>query len=90
MEWIHALVWGELWGVLMMLWSAYRRRSEGLKPTWLVEEVLIWVLMGLWFGIVTTFPSRRAFHTPIIFVTVSVFASACVVAAVGRKRRAKK
>jgi hypothetical protein len=89
-EWIQALLLGELWGASMMLWYAYRRHSENLKPTWRGEEVLTWALMGLWFGIVTTFHWRRAFHTPIVFVTVSAFASACVIGVVGGKRRSMK
>ena len=89
-EWIQALLWGELWGVSMMLWYTYRRHSENLKPVWRVEELLSWALMGLWFGIVITFHCRRAFHPPIVFITVSAFASACLIGRIGSKRRAMK
>jgi hypothetical protein len=82
-------MWSVLWAALMMLWYAYWRHSENLKPTWRIEEVLTWILMGLWFGIVTTF-HWRAFYTPIVFVTVLSFASACLVGMVISKRRAMK
>jgi hypothetical protein len=52
----------------MMWWSAHRRASENLTPAWRIEDVLSWALMGLWFGIVTTFHWRQAFHMPLVIV----------------------
>jgi hypothetical protein len=89
-EWIQVLLAGGFWGGFMMLWSARQRASKNLKPTWLIEEAFSWALMGLWFGVVTTFHWRRAFHVPLVFVTVAAFAGACLVGVIGSKRRAVK
>ena len=88
-EWVEVLLLGGGWGGWMIWWSAHRRASKNLNPPWRVEDIFYWALMGLWFGIVATF-HWRAFHMPLVFLTVVAFASACLVGAIGGKGRAAK
>ncbi len=63
----------------MLLWTWHQRRRDVLKPVLRIEDVLMWALMGLWFGTITAFHWRRAFHMPLVLITAGLFASACLV-----------
>ena len=69
-EWAKVFLAGGFWGLWMMFWAAHRRTAKNLKPAWCLEEVLTWSLMGLWFGVVSVFPWRQVFRTPLVFITV--------------------
>ena len=62
-EWMEVLLVGGLWGAFMLLFSGSGWATE-IKFKWRIEDILFWALMGLWFGIVTTFHWRRAFQAP--------------------------
>ena len=69
-EWLSALVWGGLWGAFMAWWMA-RHQDASLPRRERVLSLAAWAPMGMWFGIVTTF-GWRAWHRPLLFVTVGL------------------
>lgn len=85
-EWIEVLLSGGFWGAWMIGWSAHKRASENLKPSLCIRDIFSWALMGLWFGVVVTFHWQRAFHMPIVLVTIAAFVGGCLVAVVGSKK----
>ena len=87
-EWLSALVWGGLFGASMAWWTA--RHQDATLPRRGRERVLslaLWAPMGLWFGIVTTF-EWRAWHRPLLFVTLGLLLGTFLVSWVFRKKRA--
>jgi hypothetical protein len=89
-EWIQVILLGGFWGAWMTAWSAHKRPSENLKPILCIQDIFSWGLMGVWFGVVTTFHWQRAFHMPLVLVTVAAFGGACLVAIFGSKKRTAK
>ncbi len=52
-------------------WISVRRRvSARTKPVWSPKDSVRWALAGLWFGIVYTFGWWRAFHKPLVLITL--------------------
>ena len=86
-DWVRVLLAGGFWGGWMAFWSAQRRGNTNLKPTWLKSDIFSWAFMGLWFGIVTTFHWHRAFHWPLVLITVASFAGAVFVGRIDHKSR---
>ena len=85
-EWLQVLLMGGFVGGVMAWGPAHRRASANRNPAWRIGDVIDWALMGLAFGIVVTF-HWRAFHRPLVFVTVAVFAVAFLVGWIRRKKR---
>jgi hypothetical protein len=61
--------------------------SQELKPTWQFADIIYWVLVGLLFGLMTTFHWQRAVHKPLVFVTGPVFSGLLIAAYLLRKKR---
>lgn len=78
-EWSEALVMSTLWGAGMLSWSGWKRHREGVKPIVRIEDVLSWVLMGLWFGTILVFGWRRSFQMPNVVISVGAFAGALLI-----------
>lgn len=64
-EWSEVLFAAILWGSGMLLF----RRMEG-KIT--KDVVLLYALGALLFGLVTSFPLKRVFSFPLIFITLGI------------------
>jgi hypothetical protein len=52
----------------MLLRSAHERKAAKIRPLLSFTDVFCWGLMGLWFGLVTTF-DWQAIRTPIGLTT---------------------
>jgi len=77
-EWIEVSFATIFWGGLMLLWTVRKRRKAQIKPVLLFTDFLGWALLGLCFGLVTTF-NWVAFRWPLILATVLSFAGGVVV-----------
>jgi len=89
-EWIEVFVAGAFYAAWMLVWMGRQRRRDDLRPVLHIDDVLAWAPMGLWFGIVTTFHWQRAFHMPLLLITIGSFATACLIPIafqLARKRR---
>jgi hypothetical protein len=78
-EWGEALFPAILWGGGMLLF----RRIEGKIPK---DVVLIYVLGALLFGLVRSFPLKRVFSFPLIFITLGIIVALLLVERVFRLR----
>ena len=67
-DWLHVLFAGTFWGGAMF-WIMRRKASANLSQINRTRDVLIWVLSGLLFGILTTFHLRQALTSPLVFIT---------------------
>jgi peptidoglycan/LPS O-acetylase OafA/YrhL len=85
-EWVWVSFGAIFWGGFMLLWTAHKRRKAQIKPVVLFKDVLGWALMGLWFGLVTTF-NWQAFHWPLILATVLTFAGSVIVFCTSTNRK---
>lgn len=63
-EWREVLLSGALWGLFMMLWGLFNRRSGNKHPAPYLN-LLRWAIGGFAFGLGATF-GFRAFYWPII------------------------
>jgi len=75
---------GCLWGSLMFLWSIDRLRETAKLRDYFIHA-FAWALMGLCFGIATTFKSKTI-RPPLVYVLVAAFVAAVVMARVGRRK----
>ncbi len=64
-EWGEVLFAATLWGGGMLLF----RRTEGKIPK---DVVLIYALGALLFGLVASFPLKRVFSFPLIFIPLGI------------------
>jgi len=64
-EWSEVLFTAILWGGGMLLF----RRTEGKIPK---DVALIYALGALLFGLITSFPLKRVFSFPLIFITLGI------------------
>jgi hypothetical protein len=64
-EWGEVLFTAILWGGGVLL----VRRMEGKIPK---DVVLIYALGALWFGLVASFPLKRVFSFPLIFIPLGI------------------
>lgn len=69
----------------MLLWSVFKRKAANIRPCLGFSDALAWGLMGLWFGLVTTF-GWQATRTPLIFLMIAAFAGSVIVAVIGRPK----
>ena len=63
----------------MLFWTGRQRWHKGSKPLVRIGDVLEWAMMGFWFGTVAVFGWRRAFHMPLLPLTIGSFAAGCLV-----------
>lgn len=75
-NWIEVVVSGGMFGAIMALLNA-KRWLVGTKAGPKVLFVVNFTLVGLWFGVMTTF-RLQAFHPPLVFLNVSAFAGLVV------------
>lgn len=83
-EWLRVLISGALWGAFMSWWEI-RIEIASLPRRERVLRRALWALMGLWFGVVTTFGWRRSFQYPLVCVTVGLLVGTLLVARLSRK-----
>jgi len=72
-EWIEVLFAAAFWGGCMLFFSVWRRWTANIKPALSMPLFVTWTLGGLLFGLLTTFEWRRAFHAPLVFLTIALF-----------------
>ena len=73
-EWVHVAFMSIFWtGAMLLLESSRRKGESNLAP--LALTTLTFSLGGLLFGLLTTF-GRRAFHLPMIFLTLALVIAA--------------
>jgi hypothetical protein len=70
----------------MLLWSAYRRKAASVRPIVSFSHALSWGLMGLWFGLVTTFDWQAIRTPPLVFLVIAAFVGSVIVAVIGRPK----
>lgn len=85
-EWLSVLVWGGLWGAMMAGWTALRQ-DKTLPRRVRVLNLALWAPLAVWFGIVTTF-GWRAWHRPLLFMTVGLLLGMFLVGWVFRTKSA--
>ena len=78
-EWSEVLFAAILWGGGMLLF----RRMEGKIPK---GVVLIYALGALLFGLVASFPLKRVFSFPLIFITLGIIVGLLLVGRLFRLR----
>jgi len=82
---IEVALAGGFWGIFMLLWSIYERKKANAKLLFSVAHIFAWILMGLWFGLVTTF-GWQAFRTPLVYLVVAAFVGAVTAGLIDRHR----
>ncbi len=73
-DWLTVALLSFLWAGWMSMAESRRRKAAGLKPVQFSKSILEWLLPALPFGYLLTF-KWRAFHIPLVYVTVAIFAS---------------
>jgi peptidoglycan/LPS O-acetylase OafA/YrhL len=84
-EWREVLVFGALWGGLMMLWQVFNRRSSGSKDPALYLHLLALALGGFFYGLAVTF-GFRAFRWPLVTVVVPTIIAFLLVSIIYAKK----
>lgn len=84
-DWVSVAFWGLFWGGGMLVWETLRRNDENIKPTLTLADVLSWTLLGLGFGIGTTF-HWKAFHWPLILFIVIAFVGGGIFARLAHRK----
>ena len=84
-QWIEVAFAGCFWGGFMLLWSVRKRKVAKIRPYLDFSDALAWGLMGLWFGLVTTF-GWQATRTPLIFLVIAAFSGSVIVVVIGRPK----
>ncbi len=67
-QWTHGIWYGLFFGLFMSVYNVGQRPSVGIGKTvfnTVASSVLFWFAFGLWEGF-----GSRAFHSPIVFVTI--------------------
>lgn len=72
-DWASVVVWGGLWAGVTA-W-AIRPKIPIYRSKMHAQYMLMWIPLGLLFGIMTTFHWQRAVHRPLIFVTLATLAA---------------
>jgi hypothetical protein len=85
-DWTSAVFAGMFWAGTMLLWDFWRESDEHLKQVLSLANVLSLALLGLAFGIGTTF-RRKAFHWPLILIVVVTFVCGVVFARLAKRKR---
>jgi fluoride ion exporter CrcB/FEX len=85
-DWVLVLLCGGLWAGLTTWW--FRLPTEGSqKQERTRADIILAVLGGLLFGLMTTFHWERAVHKPLVFLTGPVFAGLLILGYLLRKKR---
>ena len=84
-DWMSAVFWGMFWAAGMLLWETLSRSDNHIKPILSLEDVLGWVLFGLFFGLGTTFP-WKAFHWPLILFIVAALVGGMIFARLAHRK----
>jgi hypothetical protein len=66
-DWIDVVIWGGFFGVAMALSGGLRKAPEGSKTGWSWVDGVSSALLGLFFGVGSTF-RWRALHPPLVFI----------------------
>ena len=72
-DWIWVFLAGAAYGGGMLFIGVRNRKMDNLQPVVFLALVVMWGATGLCFGIVTTFHFSRAFHWPLVLVTLGAF-----------------
>lgn len=84
-EWIEVILSAVFWGGGMLLWDFWRESDERMKQVLSWSNLLSLALLGLTFGIGTTF-RWRAIRWPLILVVVATFVCGAVFARLGTRK----
>jgi hypothetical protein len=85
-EWFTVAILGLGWGAFMLFWTVRKRKQAQIKPVLLPSDIFLWALMGIFFGLVSTF-HWRAFHWPLLLPTLSSFAIGVLAAGSSSSRK---
>jgi hypothetical protein len=84
-DWMWVAFYDLFWGGGMLVWETLRKSDENIRPALSLADVLSWALLGLGFGIGTTF-HWKAFHWPLVLFLVVAFVVGGVFARLGRRK----
>jgi len=87
-EWLTVAFCCVFWGGVMLAWETRKRRAASLKPAFLPVSVLVWLLSGLTFGLVSTF-QWEAVRSPLVFFTAGSIFCGLAVTRLSRRERTK-
>lgn len=73
-DWMSVVFWGLFWGGGMLVWETLSRSDKNIRPALSLADVLSWTLLGLGFGIGTTFHWPLIIFIAVAFVGGGVFA----------------
>lgn len=66
-DWIQVVIWGGFFGIAIALATGPRKAPDGSKTGWSWADGVSSALVGLFFGVGSTF-RWRAFHPPYVFI----------------------
>ena len=90
-EWISVAIWAAFWILLEGLSALARadaNAEDGVETDWSKDEVLLWILGGLFWGIGMT--DWRALLSPLLDLTVIAFGGTVAVVALLRLKTKHK
>lgn len=89
-EWIWVVCAATFFGGSMLYWESLSRSDEHIKPAMSFVDVLGCAILGLFFGIGSTF-RWRVFHWPLIVPMIATLAATVILGRlVKRKRRSSE
>ena len=77
-NWIEAAISGGFFGIMMALMMGPRKAPDGIITSWSWADGASYALLGLSFGIWTTF-RWRALHPPLVFMLLLAICGAFAV-----------
>ena len=71
-EWLLVAFYCVFLAGWMLVWETRKRKAADIRPALPPASILIWILVGLSFGLLMTF-GWQAVHSPLVFITVGSF-----------------
>lgn len=84
-DWMSAVFWGLLEGGGLLVWETLRRSEKNITPALSLADVLSWTLLGMAFGIGTTF-HWKAFQWPLLPFIVLAFVGGAAFARLAHRK----
>jgi len=87
-EWLLVAFYCVFLAGWMLVWETRKRKAADIRPALPPASILIWILVGLSFGLLMTF-GWQAVHSPLVFITVGSFVCGLGITGLSRHERSK-
>lgn len=87
-DWLTVVFGSVFWGGCMLAWETHRRKAANLEPALLPVNIMIWTLVGLCFGLSSTF-GWKALQWPLVLLTAACFVGTFIIGFLYRRERSK-